>query len=112
MKGKAHAYFGSGEAMKEPPQATYQRGIISNDAQRWGELDTIINKASVTCNRWKNYWYTTNRLYKWKLQVYNAIIVAQSTYGLSTVQLTPAIFNRSDASNMRGQTYILKIEYS
>ena len=49
---------------------------------------------------------------KWKLQVYNAIIVAQLTYGLNTLQLTPALLARLDAFQMRGLRYILKIEHS
>ena len=49
---------------------------------------------------------------KWKLQVYNAIIVAQLTYGLSTVHLTPTLLARLDAFQMRGLRYILKIEHS
>ena len=60
----------------------------------------------------KTFWYKTNRTNKWKLQVYNAIIVAQLTYGLSTVQLTPSMLARLDAFQMRGLRYILKIEHS
>ena len=46
------------------------------------------------------------------MQVYNAIIVAQLTYGLSTVQLTPSMLAKLDAFQMRGLRYILKIEHS
>ena len=66
----------------------------------------------MTCNRLKTFWSKTNCSYKWKLQVYNAIIVSQLTYGLSTVQLTPSMLNRLDAFQMRGFRYILKIEHS
>ena len=46
------------------------------------------------------------------MQVYNAIIVSQLTYGLSTVQLTPTMLAKLDAFQMRGLRYILKIEHS
>ena len=44
--------------------------------------------------------------------MYNAIIVSQLTYGLSTVQMSPAMLKRPDAFQMRGLRYILKIEHS
>ena len=47
-----------------------------------------------------------------EIQVYNAIIVAHLTYGLSTVQLTPAMLNRLDAFQMRELRYVLKVEHS
>ena len=97
---------------QEVSQATYLGGIISNDASRWGVLNNRISKALVTCQRLKPSWYKTNCSYKWKLQVYNAIVVAQLTYGLSTVQLTPAMLKRLDAFQMRGLRFILKIEHS
>jgi hypothetical protein len=57
-------------------------------------------------------WHKTKCNYKWKLQVYNAIIVAQLTYGLNTLQLTPSLLARLDAFQMRGLRYILGIEHS
>ena len=47
-----------------------------------------------------------------KLQVYNAVIISHLTYGLSTVQMTPAMLARLDAFQMRGLRYILQIEHS
>ena len=46
------------------------------------------------------------------MQIYNAIIIAQLTYGLSTVQLTESLLNRLDAFQVRGLMYILGIEHS
>ena len=46
------------------------------------------------------------------MQVHNAVIVSQLTYGLSTLQMTPTMLNRPDAFQMRGLRYILKIEHS
>ena len=46
------------------------------------------------------------------MQIYNAIIIAQLTYGLSTVQLTDSLLDRLDAFQMRGLRYILGIEHS
>jgi hypothetical protein len=56
--------------------------------------------------------HKTKCQYKGKLQVYNAIIVAQLTYGHNTLQLTPSLLARLDAFQMRGLRYILGIEHS
>ena len=112
VNGKANIHFSNGKPMQEVSQATYLGGIICNAASRWKELNNRISKALVTCNRQKTFWYRTNCSYKGKLQVYNAIIIAQLTYGLSTVQLTPAMLKRLDAFQMRGLRHILKIEHS
>ena len=46
------------------------------------------------------------------IQVYNAIMVARLTHGLSTVRLTLAMLNRLDAFQLRGLRYILKTDIS
>ena len=93
MNGKANIHFSNGQPLKEVDQAPYLGGIMCNDASRWKEFSNRISKALITCNRLKTFWYKTDCSYKWKLQVYNAIIVSQLTYGLSTVQMTPAMLN-------------------
>ena len=60
----------------------------------------------------KFFWSKTKCSIRWKMQIYNAIIIAQLTYGLSTVQLTESLLNRLDAFQMRGLRYILGIEHS
>ena len=46
------------------------------------------------------------------MQIYNAIIIAQLTYGLSTIQLTESLLNRLDVFQIRGLRYILGIEHA
>ena len=112
MVRRTHIHFSDGKPMTEFEKATYLGGEINSNAGRLSELNNRINKALVTCNRLKTFWSKTSCSYKWKLQVYNAIIVSQLTYGLSTVQLTPSMLSRLDAFQMRGFRYILKIEHS
>ena len=112
MNGKAHIHFKNMEKLKEVDKATYLGGTLTNTASRNEELNNRISKALTTCNKLKTFWYKTKCSHKWKLQVYNAIIVSQLTYGLSTVQLTPTMLAKLDAFQMRGLRYILKIEHS
>ena len=60
----------------------------------------------------KFFWSKTKWSIRWKLQIYNAIIISQLTYGLSTVQLTDSLLNRLDAFQMRGLRYILGVEHA
>ncbi len=87
-------------------------GEIITDAGRWSELNNRMNIALRACNKLKTFWYKTDCTHKWKLQVYNAVIIAQISYGMNTVQLTQAMLNRLDAFQMRGLRYILKIEHA
>lgn len=112
MNGKPHIHFRDGKPMAEVDKTVYLGGEINKDAGRLGELNNRINKTLFTCNKLKTLRSKTNCSYKWKLQVYNAVIVSQLTYGLSTVQLTPSMLKRLDAFQMRGFRYILKIEHS
>ncbi len=112
MNGKAHIHFKDLTKVKEVEKATYLGGTLTNTASRNEELNNRICKALVTCNKLKTFWYKTKCSHRWKLQVYNAIIAAQLTYGLNTLQLTPSMLARLDAFQMRGLRYILKIEHS
>ena len=40
------------------------------------------------------------------------MIIAQLTYGLSTLNITPSIYDKLNAFHMRGLTYILNVEHS
>ena len=53
MNGKAHIHFSNGAPMKEVAQAAYLGGQITNEAGRWSELDNIIKKTLITCNKLK-----------------------------------------------------------
>ena len=107
MNGKAHIHFSDGKPMKQVDKALYLGGEITTDAGRWSELNNRMNIAFRTCNKLKTFWYKTDCTHKWKLQVYNAVIIAQISYGMNTVQLTQAMLNRLDAFQMRGLRYIL-----
>ena len=91
MNGKARIHFSDGKPVERVENAVYLGGTLTETGSRTEEFTNRFSKALMTCNKWKTFWYKTNCVYKWKLRVYNAIIVAQLTYGLNTVQLTPAI---------------------
>ena len=109
MYGKADIKFKDGSKMQEVQEVTYLGGKLTNKASRHVEVLSRINKALQACMKLKFFWRKTKCSIRWKMQIYNAIIIAQLTYGLSTVQLTDSLLNRLDE---RGLRYILGIEHS
>ena len=112
MYCSANIKFADGRKMEETMRATYLGGIITHNVSRNVELNNRISIALGTCNKLKLFWRKTQCSIKWKLQIYNAIIVAHLTYGLCTLNLTPALLARLDAFQIRGLRYILGIEHS
>ena len=106
MNGKADIHFGDGTKLEEVQSAVYLGGTLTKDGGRAEEIQNRFSKALLTCGKLKVFWSKTKCSYKWKLQVYNAIIVAQLTNGLNTLQLTEAALRRLDAFQMRGMRYI------
>ena len=82
MYGSANIKFLDGRKMDETPRATYLGGIITSNVSRYAELNNRISIALGTCNKLKLFWRKTKCPIKWKIQIYNAIIVSQLTYGL------------------------------
>ena len=57
-------------------------------------------------------WRQANCPIKWKLQVYQAVIVTKLLYGLETVHLTEANKNKINAFQIRGLRQILKKKHT
>ena len=60
----------------------------------------------------KTFWRKTNASLKWKLEVYNAIVISQLVYGLETLQLTDSLLCRLNAFHIRGLRQILCIDHA
>ena len=112
MNSKAHIHFSDGSPLKQVDKATNSSIEIDIEAGRWSELNNRMNIALRTCDKLETFWYKMDCSYKWKLEVYDADIVAQLSYGLNTLLLTPAMLSKMDAFQMRGLRYILKIEHA
>jgi hypothetical protein len=112
MNGTANIHFKDGTRIEKADQVTYLGGTITSDSSRSKEINNRMRIALITCQKLKLFWRKTSASITWKLQVYNAIIIAQLVYGLNTLNITPGIKKRLDAFHMRGLRYILNIEHS
>ena len=81
-------------------------------------IDINVIASSHHCLKLSYYYsvyYITlyyNAPFKWKILVYNAVIISQLVYGLNVQHLTDACFNRLDAFHTRGLRAILGIEHA
>ena len=80
-KWQGYIHFSDGTKMKEVETAFHLGGTLTQNAGRTEEIQSRMCKAQHTCSKLKLLRRKTNCKYKWKLQTYNAIIVAQLTYG-------------------------------
>ena len=68
-------------------KAMYLGVNITNKADTITEVNNIIVSTRETLTALNAFWHKTNCPMKWKLLVYNAIIISKLTYGLETLQI-------------------------
>ena len=87
----------------------YLGGILDDKGGRQKEINSRLSKAMGTCQKLKLFWHKTKAPLGWKLQVFNAIIISQLTYGLNTISITESVRNRLNAFHVKGLRKILGI---
>ena len=66
----------------------------------------------ITAQKLNIFWRHANVPKKWKLIVYNAVVISQLVFGLNTIKFTNPMLNKLDAFQIRGLRAILNIEHS
>ena len=112
MGGAADIHFQDGTKIQRVDKAGYLGGVIAEDANRNNEINARLGKAMSTCHKLKIFWRKTNAPKTWKLQVFNAIIISQLTYGLNSLSLTPGCINRLNAFHIKGLRQIMGIPHA
>ena len=112
MNNKNNIKFSDGSAMPREEEATYLGAKITRKNLNRKEVDERIGKALKTCNKLKLFLEKAKCNKKWKLQVYDAVVISQLVYGLETMYLNEGLKNRLDAFHMRGIRHILGIEHA
>ena len=112
MNCKADIKFENGTKVKETLKAKYLGGTITKKAERIIEINNRLGIAMATVNKLKIFWGKCAAPKKWKLQVYNAIIIAQLIYGLNTMHMTDSAMNKLDSFHYKGLRRILKIDHA
>ena len=79
-------------------------------AEKISEREEINARISATYPIWRAleaFWKNANCTTKWRLQVFNAVVISKLTYGLETVQFTESQAKRLDAFQLKGLRKIL-----
>ena len=101
-------HFGQGNAAPIQTQADYLGGEIKNTGDHKPELQHRITTTWATVRRLDLLWGKSRASIKWKVRVYDAVIVAKLMYGLSSIPLSRADANQIHAFQMRGLRGILR----
>ena len=109
MNGTANIHFNDGTKIDKVEDTPYLGGILDCKGGRVKEINRRISKAMGTCQRLKLFWSKSKAPLGWKLQVFNAIIISQLTYGLNTISITDSTKNRLNAFHVKGLRRILGI---
>ena len=79
---------------------------------REAEIRNRLSIALTTTQRLRLFWRHSSVPIKWKLQVYNAVVTAQLTYGMNVIYLTDSLINKLDAFQLRGLRAMLDIDHA
>ena len=103
--------FDNGTSVPTKTQTEYLGGKIKNDSSYKMEIQSRIGSTWATLRKLDLFWNKSPSSMKWKIIVYDAVIVTKLLYGLASVPLTRADCNKIDAFQMRGLRKILKIKH-
>ena len=92
--------FANGRKMNSAEKVTYLGGTITKTAYPLEEIKNRIGIAVGTCKKLMTFWRESQASMKWKIQVFNAIILSQLTYALDTVYISKNMEKILDAVHL------------
>ncbi len=88
--------------MKQAQEATYLGATITKDVNIRTEINKRISSCLPVIKSLELLWKHAECSTKWKLQVYNAVVVSRVAYGLETVELTEPLVKKLNGFYLRG----------
>ena len=110
MNAIERTHFREGNAVPIQTQADYLGGRIKNTGDHKAELQHRITATWATLRKLDLLWGKSTASIKWKIKVYDAVIVADLMYGLASVPLTKADGRSIDVFQMKGFRKILNFK--
>ena len=104
-------HFKQGNSVPIQTQADYLGGKFKNTGDHKPKLRHRISATWNTVRRLDILWGKSRASTKWKIRVYDAVIVTKLMYGLTSIPLSRADANKLDAFHMRGLRKILKVKH-
>ncbi len=107
MNRKHKLKFRDGAALNSVEEATYLGGTLTKTVNPRVEIDSRIAGAANILRQLDKFWSHTTCSLRWKIQVFNAVIISKVIYGLETLQVTDSHAKKLDAFQIKGIRKIL-----
>ena len=101
----------NGQDMPRKTEATYLGGKIFADGSYKKEIGHRITNTWVTVRKLDLLWEKAPVSLKWKLRVFDAVIISKLLHGLGAIPFTEQNCNQLDAFQYRGFRKILGIKH-
>jgi hypothetical protein len=102
--------FKDGTPMTKTEQATYLGATISKHSNAETEVRKRITATMPILKKLDTFWCKAECNQKWKLLVFNAVIVSKLLYGLETIEPNNSVNNLIDIFQLKGLRKILKLK--
>ena len=104
--------YRNGQEMPRKTEATYLGGKIFADGSYKKEIRHRITNTWVTVRKLDLLWKKAPVSLKWKLRVFDTVIISKLLYGLEAIPFTEQSCKQLDAFQYRGLRQILGIKHS
>ena len=111
MNATHRIHFKQRNAVPIQTQADLPRRKIQNTGDHKPELQHRIAATWKTVRRLDLLWGKSRASVKWKIKVYDAVIVAKLMYGLTSIPPSKADANKIDAFQLKGFRKILEAKH-
>ena len=88
--------------MKHVQETTYLGASVSKRVDPRQEIRKRISATMVTLKKLDIFWLKTNCSQKWKLLVYNAVVISKLLYGLETLEPTESAGKLLNTFQLKG----------
>ena len=94
--------FKDGTPLERVGEATYLGGNINEKVNGREEITAVISAAYPVWKALNDSGKNANCAIKWRLHVFNAVVISKLAYGLETVQYAESQAKRLDAFQLKG----------
>ena len=101
-----------GEQVPIKEKAVYLGSVVTGNGNQHAEVQARISAATVTWKRLQTFWRKAPVTVKWKIRVYDSVILSKLVYGLNSLSLTDTDKRKLYAFHMKGLRKILSIPHA
>ena len=101
--------FRDGTKMKSEQAPIYLGAVIDNSVTPRTEIHRRITATMAVLKKMELFWNRTKCNRKWKLQVFNAVIMTKLLYGLETLEAPQGLHQSLNTFQLKGLRKIMKL---